>query len=149
MAEETKEKKGPKIKLKTTKTGKRRSDISEEYNDGNGHFNQNKYVADYLKEAYERIDVKLPKGYDYKVKLKERAARNGLSQNSYIFKCIFNPVCVVNGAEKHKYDTKDEQTAEKLSEILADNGIDFKREGTVLTTGIKDEDIRRLIEFFC
>ena len=46
------------------------------------NFDQKKYIADYVKENYDRMTVRLPKG-QLSV-LKERAAQKGMSINGYI-----------------------------------------------------------------
>lgn len=46
------------------------------------NFDQKKYIADYVKENYDRMTVRLPKG-QLSI-LKERAAQKGMSINSYI-----------------------------------------------------------------
>lgn len=46
------------------------------------NFDQKKYIADYVKENYDRMTVRLPKGQ--LTVLKERAAQKGMSINGYI-----------------------------------------------------------------
>lgn len=46
------------------------------------NFDQKKYIADYVKENYDRMTVRLPKGQ--LLILKERAAQKGMSINGYI-----------------------------------------------------------------
>ena len=50
------------------------------------NFDQKKYIADYVKENYDRMTVRLPKG-QLSI-LKERAAQKGMSINGYITQLI-------------------------------------------------------------
>ena len=50
------------------------------------NFNQSKYVNDYIKTNYERINLLLPPGY--KDRIKKQAAENGLSMSQYIISLL-------------------------------------------------------------
>jgi predicted DNA binding CopG/RHH family protein len=49
-------------------------------------FDQSKYVNDYIKANYERINLLLPPGY--KDRIKKQAAENGLSMSQYIIRLL-------------------------------------------------------------
>lgn len=51
-----------------------------------GHFNQNQYINDYVKEKYDRIELQLPKGA--KDTLKALAKQNKCSVNALVISAL-------------------------------------------------------------
>lgn len=119
------------------------SKVSDEFKDENGEFDQKKYLQEYLKEAYDRIEIKIPKGL--KGPLRDKAKQRNMSMQAYIMDLIYNPLIVASTDNVNNYEASTHKEADRLERIFKDNMIRYERNGKVISVKISDEDIKRLL----
>ena len=108
-----------------------------------GEFNQTKYIQEYIKQSYDRINLTVVKGK--KSEWSERAKAAGMSLNAYITRAVDEYAGISPDADRIAEKAREEARRELLAKI--DQALRGEKQSEPKSTETTfDEEIKKKLE---
>lgn len=108
-----------------------------------GEFNQTKYIQEYIKQSYDRINLTVIKGK--KSEWSERAKAAGMSLNAYITRAVDEFAGISPDADRIAEKAREEARRELLAKI--DQALRGEKQSEPKSTDTTfDEEIKKKLE---
>lgn len=106
-------------------------------------FNKSKYIQEYMKQSYDRVNVQVPKGK--KAEWNEKAKAAGMSLNAYITRAVDEYAGISPDADRIAEKAREEARREVLAKI--DQALRGEKQSEPKSTDTTfDEEIKKKLE---
>ena len=106
-------------------------------------FNKSKYIQEYMKQSYDRVNVQVPKGK--KSEWSERAKAAGMSLNAYITRAVDEYAGISPDADRIAEKAREEARRELLAKI--DKALRGEKQSEPKSENATfDEEIKKKLE---